>query len=158
MARRLFETTADNDPNTANRIAFGRPGFASLYMTLANFLTWLGTNLTFIHGAWQTPSYVQGHSDYTTGDFSGLRYRKLANGMLQLAGSFQRSIVAAGIVFTLDAGFRPAQILPIYGRREDNTLVGGSINPAGTVTIFLDSSLAGNHMDLNVIMPLDLTV
>ena len=44
---RLFETSADNDPNLANRIAFGRPGIASLYMTFANLLTWLQNNLTF---------------------------------------------------------------------------------------------------------------
>lgn len=110
------------------------------------------------HGAWQTPSYVNNHSAYTTGDFSGLLYRKLTNGMLQIAGSFQRSVVTTGVVFTLDAGFRPAQTLPIVGRREDNTLEGGSITSAGVVTIFLSSSVADDHMDLNIIMPLDLTV
>jgi len=110
------------------------------------------------HGAWQTPSYVNNHTAYTTGDFSGLLYRKLTNGMLQLAGSFQRSVVTTGIVFTLAAGFRPAQSLPIYGRREDATLVGGIIDSSGVVTIFLASSTAGHHMDLNIIMPLDLTV
>lgn len=42
---RLFETTANNNPDTANRVAFGRPGFAALYMTFVNFLTWLANNL-----------------------------------------------------------------------------------------------------------------
>lgn len=115
-------------------------------------------NIVNDNESWQTPSYVNNHSDYTTGDFSALRYRRLANGMLQLAGSFQRSVVSTGIVFTLAAGFRPAQSLPIFGRREDESLVGGFISSAGVVTIFLDSSVADDHMDLNIIMPLDLTV
>jgi hypothetical protein len=77
--------------------------------------------------------------------------------MLQIAGSVERSSVTAGIVFTLAAGFRPLQTLPIIGRREDNTLIGGSVSSAGVVTIFLDSA-APDHLDINVIMPLDLPV
>ena len=42
---RLFETAADNNPNTANRVAFGRPGFAALYMTFVNFFIFLANNL-----------------------------------------------------------------------------------------------------------------
>lgn len=110
------------------------------------------------HGAWQTPSYVNNHTDYTTGDFSGLRYRLLANGMLQLAGSVQRSVVSAGVIFTLDAGFRPAQTLPVFGRREDDALIGGSVTSSGIVTCFLGSSVADDHLDLDIIIPLDLTV
>lgn len=104
------------------------------------------------HGDWQTPSYLNNHSDYTAGDFSGLRYRKLTNGMLQLNGSVERSAVSSAVIFTLPAGFRPVQTLPIIGSREDNTLVGGFINSSGSVTCLLDSSLAGNHLDFNIIM------
>lgn len=44
---RLFEQTEDNNPNTANRVSFGRAGFATLNMTFVNFLAWLNTNLSF---------------------------------------------------------------------------------------------------------------
>lgn len=109
------------------------------------------------HGAWQVPSYVNNHSDYTAGDYSALRYRLLANGMLQLAGSVTRSSVTAGTIFTLDAGFRPPQSMPIVGRREDDSLVGGFINSSGVVSCLL-SAADPAHLDFNVIIPMDLTV
>lgn len=110
------------------------------------------------HGDWQTPSYLNNHSDYTIGDFSGLRYRKLTNGMLQLAGSFERSVVTTPVVFVLPAGFRPLNALPIVGNREDNVLIGGNVFPSGNVVIVLDSATAGHHLDLNAIVPMDLPV
>ena len=44
---KLFEQAIDNNPNSANRLSFGRAGFAALNMTLSSFLGWLNANLTF---------------------------------------------------------------------------------------------------------------
>jgi len=51
MSRRLFEQTVNNNPSTSKRIAFGALGVITENMTLANFLTWLMNNLSFLKAA-----------------------------------------------------------------------------------------------------------
>lgn len=48
MSARLFEQTESTNPNTAQRIAFGRAGYATQNMTIANLLTYLLSNLGFL--------------------------------------------------------------------------------------------------------------
>jgi hypothetical protein len=43
---RLFEQTQDNNPNTADRLGFGRSGQTTRNITFANFLSWLRSNFT----------------------------------------------------------------------------------------------------------------
>ena len=77
--------------------------------------------------------------------------------MLQLAGSVERSSVTTGIIATLPAGYRPAQTLPIIGRRETDALIGGTLSSAGVLTCFLGTA-SPSHLDFNIVIPLDLTV
>jgi len=106
------------------------------------------------HGAWQTPSYTAAHSDYTVGDYSGLRYRKLTNGMIQIRGSYTRSSVSTGVVFTLPVGYRPSQTLSITGNQNGTALqIPGTINSSGVVSLYLGSTL--NYMTVNAIIPQD---
>lgn len=42
---KLFEQSENTNPNTAQRVAFGRASAASENITLANLLVWLNTNL-----------------------------------------------------------------------------------------------------------------
>jgi hypothetical protein len=48
---KLFEQTENTNPNTLQRLGFGRAGQPTENMTLANFLTWLGSRLTFLSKA-----------------------------------------------------------------------------------------------------------
>ena len=63
---RLFELTEDNNPNTANRISFGRAGIAALNMPFANLLTWLNNNLTFPTAVFNTEIIEIGDWDMNT--------------------------------------------------------------------------------------------
>lgn len=109
---RLFETTADNNPNTANRVAFGRVGFAALYMTFVNFFIYLADNLRNAAEGVKGVLEVATQAETTTGtnDAKAITPLKLET---RLTGGLKTAIIDIGD-WDMDANLLPA-VTPVHG-------------------------------------------
>jgi hypothetical protein len=134
--------------NKLNGIAAGANNYTHPATHLASMIEQDSTHRFVVDSsAWTAPSLSANYVDYGT----GLRYRKDANGQLQLFGSIQKNTGAGYVLFTLPVDFRPLHAL--------NIPVAGALSSVALIsvdgTVFIGTSNLG-EVHFACTIPLDL--